>query len=336
MRRFIVAVLVGFAVAAAGFLYWRQYVQRSERPSELEQATVYLGWLYSGAYAGEALAARQFDEQFGLQITLQQGGIGLDPLRLIADETFGIAASDEVLKAIANNGAPLAIVGVLNDDAPAAFAALASSGIRSPQDFVGRRVGILPFGSTRLIYNALLTATKVPRSQITEVPVSPDLRPFAAGTTHDVQPVYVYDEPVTLDQQGVKYNLILPKDYGVAFKGPVYFTTLATLERNPGLVSRFLSAMALGWRAAERSPETAISALKSLAPSIDAARELEVLRRALPYYFSPSRKLFDSDPESWQQMLQTLLDGGIINRPLAAHEFLYLDLARVVSLNRQP
>lgn len=338
--RFLVTALIGFVIALGGFLVWRTAKSPSEstdQPAQVSnaktvrEAVVYLGWLYSGAYAGEALAAKQFDARNGLELKLRQGGIGLDPLRLVSDGTFGVAAADEVIKAIANNDAPLAIVGVLNDDAPAAFVALKSSGIASPQGFPGKRVGILPFGSTRLIYLSLLKELKIPRNRITEVTVTPDLRPFVARSTHDVQPVYVYDEPVTLDKQHVEYNIIVPQDYGVRYKGPVYFTTLATLQNDPALVTSFLRATAEGWRAAHNDPRAAIGALAEVAGSIDNERELEVLRRALPYYVSQTRRLFDSDPETWRPMIDAMQEYEVISRRIEPTTFLYLDHARAAT-----
>jgi NitT/TauT family transport system substrate-binding protein len=331
MRRYlaIFSIAAGFIAAAVSFYLWNNFTKDGVPTSR--STTVYLGWLYSGAYAGEALAAQDLGAEFGINIALQQGGIGLDPLRLVVDGTFGIASADEVLKVIANNDAPLGIIAVLNDDTPAAFATLKSSGIRTPKDFIGKRVGLLPFGSTRLIYLSLLTKLNIPRDKITEVNITPDLRPFVTGSTHDVQPVYTYDEPVTLEKQGIPYTLILPVDYGVQYKGPVYFTTLATIQKDPELVSRFLRATMAGWRVAAMNPERAIAALAVVSPTIDKVRELEVLRRALPYYVSPNRNLFDSDPATWQPMLTALLDYNVLTKPIAPPQFLFLDQARVAA-----
>ena len=147
----------------------------------------------------------------------------------------------------------------------------------------------------------------------------------------DVQPVYVYDEPVTLDKEGVEYDLILPSQYGVTYKGPVYFTTRNTLISTPHLVSRFLQATMKGWRQAANDPSSAIDALARIAPSVDKVRELEVLKRALPYYVSDGRAMFDSMPETWTPMLQDLRAYKILERDLSARDFLALDLARAIA-----
>lgn len=321
-------LILGILTASIAFGWWRSRTNRapSEARTELS-TTLYLGWLYSGAYGGEALAASEFGPQEGIRIKISPGGPGLDPLRLVRDGNFGVASSDETIRAIAL-GAPFVIIGVLNDESPAAFAALEQSGIDSLKDFVGKRVGVLPFGSTGLIYQSMLARNGIDRSSIREVPISPDLRPFILGRTHDVQPVYAYDETVTLDSLRVAYTLIRPSDYGVSFKGPVYFTTANTVERNPELVSRFIAATARGWQKTLRAPDSAMVALAALAPTLSVTRERKVLARALPYYGSRTRRPLTSDPDTWNPMVDDMVRFGVLTTRLEPADFLNLSFVQ--------
>lgn len=328
----IVFLLLGAALTFSGLLFFKQKPTDSTvvKPAK---ATVYMGWLYSGAYSGEVLAAREQASKNNLEITLSPGGPGLDPIRRVRDGTFGIAAADEVVRVI-EKGSPLVIIGVLNDEAPAAFAALKTSGIRTPKDFVGKRVGILPFGSTGLIYQSLLAREGIDRSRITEVTVSADLRPFLLGSTHDVQPVYAYDEPVSLDAQNVEYVLIKPAEYGVRFKGPVYFTTRHTVENDPELVERFLRSSIDGWSAAAADPERAIQSLVAQDPSLKHDRELQVLKRALPYYLGSKGAFLDSDLDSWQPMIDDMVRFSVLPRAIDYRTFVDLSFVRSIHKSR--
>ena len=194
-----------------------------------------------------------------------------------------MASADEIIRAI-DKGADLVIVGVLNNEHPGAFVASASSGITRPQDFVGKRVGLLPFGSMGLIYQAMLEANDIDRSKINEVVVSPDLRPFISGRTHDVQPIFIFDETTTLDKLNFQYKIIKPSDYGVHFKGQSYFTTSATVRNNPSLVAVFVKSLAEGWRIAVTDQQLVMNALKTLSPNADLDHEAEMLRRGVPYF----------------------------------------------------
>jgi NitT/TauT family transport system substrate-binding protein len=272
--------------------------------------TLRLNWIYTGSFAGEVLGQKEFAKKHNLDLKIQPGGQGLDPIKLVGDDQFGAAAADEILAAN-DKGADLVIIGVINYDSPAAFVSKAADNIKTPKDFEGKKVGVLPFGSTGLVYKSLLKKNNVDASRITEQTVSPDLKLFLLGN-YNVQPIFAYDEPVTLEAQGVDYNLIEPRKFDVKFKGPCYFTRRSTVEKNPGLVQAFVNTMADGWREAIKDPGKAISALKQLSPTIDEARERKVVEKGIPYYSGYQGKPLASDIDSWKEMIDDLKSFGII------------------------
>lgn len=272
--------------------------------------TLRLNWIYTGSFAGEVLGQKEFAKKHNLALQIQPGGQGLDPIKLVGDGEFGTAAADEILAAN-DKGADLVIVGVINYDSPAAFASKAEDNIKSPKDFEGKKVGVLPFGSTGLVYKSLLKKNNVDATKITEQTVSPDLKLFLLGN-YNVQPVFAYDEPVTLESQGINYNLIEPRNFGVKFKGPCYFTRRSTVEKNPALVQAFVNTMADGWREAIKDPAKAIRALKEVSPTIDEGRERKVLEKGIPYYAGYQGRPLTSDIDSWREMVDDLKSFGII------------------------
>ncbi|MEQ1761064.1 MAG: ABC transporter substrate-binding protein [Vicinamibacterales bacterium] len=245
-----------------------------------------------------------------MKLEIKPGGPSLNTVTLVASgqDTFGTLAADEVL--LANeNGANLVIVGVINDISPGGFVALKKSNIQGPRDFPGHSVGVLPFGSTTLLYEAMLAANGVDRKSVREVTVSPDLRPFITGA-YDLHPVFVYDETVTLDQQGVQYDLIEPKKFGVQFKGPVYFTSRQVVDQRPEVVEAFVRTMVEGWQYALQNPDEAIRLLKEFAPEIDATRERLVLAKGADYFRAYRAQPVNSDPASWPEMVERLVAFG--------------------------
>lgn len=287
-------------------------------------ASLRLGWIPSGSFSGEVAGMRKFAASYNLKLDIKPGGPSLNTVTLVASgqDTFGTLAADEVL--LANeNGADLVIIGVINDVSPGGFVSLKETNVKTPSDFPGHSVGILPFGSTTLLYEAMMAANGIDRKSVREVTVSPDLRPFLTKA-YDIHPVFVYDETVTLDQQGIQYNLIEPKNFGVQFKGPVYFTTRKVLEDNPALVEAFVRTMVEGWQFALKSPEDAIRMLKEFAPEIDPNRERLVLKKGAEYFRSFNGQPVNSDPASWPAMAQRLVEFGRLKR--------VPDLNRVVQL----
>lgn len=274
-------------------------------------ATLKLNWIYTGSFAGEVLGMKEYSAKNGIDLKIQPGGQGLDPIKLVGENEFGTAAADEILSAN-DKGADLVIIGVINYNTPACFISKAEANITKPQDLIGKKVGLLPFGSTGLVYKSLLKKNKIDESKITEITVSPDLKVFLTTNNHDVQPAFIYDETVSLDMQSVKYNVLFPKDWGVNFKGPCYFTKRSTVENNPELVQAFINTMADGWNATIANPENAIRALKEVAPDINFARELKVLQKGIDFYKGYNNKPLTSDFDSWSEMVNELKEVGVI------------------------
>lgn len=274
-------------------------------------ATLKLNWIYTGSFAGEVLGMKEYSAKNALDLNIQPGGQGLDPIKLVGENEFGTAAADEILSAN-DKGANLVIIGVINYNTPACFISKAETNITKPQDLIGKKVGLLPFGSTGLVYKSLLKKNKIDESKITEITVSPDLKVFLTTNNHDVQPAFIYDETVSLDEQGIKYNVLVPKDWGVIFKGPCYFTKRSTVEKNPELAQAFINTMADGWNDAIANPEKAIQALKEVAPDINYARELKVLQKGIDFFKGYDNKPLTSDFDSWSEMVNELKEVGVI------------------------
>jgi len=167
----------------------------------------------------------------------------------------------------------------------------------------------------------MLRVNGVNRSKISEIIISYDLKPFLSGT-YDVHPVFVYDELVNLDREGVQYSLIKPEDFGVSMKGAVYFTKRETLDKNPEMVRSFVEMMAESWNYAVKNPKQAMVALKDLAPEIDEERESEVLKRAIPYFTAYKNQPLNSDIGSWIQTIDALKKSGVVKNDTSFDKYL--------------
>lgn len=282
-------------------------------------ATLKLNWIYTGSFAGEVLGMKEYAQKNGLDLKIQPGGQGLDPIKLVGENEFGTAAADEIISAN-DKGAEIVIIGVINYNSPACFISKAETNITKPQDLIGKKVGLLPFGSTGLVYKSLLKKNNIDESKITEITVSPDLKVFLTTNNHDVQPAFIYDETVSLDEQGIKYNVLVPKDWGVNFKGPCYFTKRSTIEKNPELAQAFINTMADGWSTAIANPEKAIQALKEVASGINSNRELKVLQKGIEFYKGYDNKPLASDVDSWSEMITELKGFSVIKNDVDSNK----------------
>lgn len=269
-------------------------------------------WTANANYAGAEFAKHRFAEKNGLAIDIVEGSEQRDAVLEVVDgrADFGDASADKVL--LANlKGADLVVIGTVSQYSPTCFITKRNSGITTPRDFVGKKVGVLTGTNTEKIYRVLLAKSGVLASQVSEVEAPFDIASFIQGQ-YDVRPAFIYDEPVTLKQKFVEYNIIDPLSYGVKFVGTVYFTRRATLNNREPVVQAFVNSVADGWRAATRRPEEAIVLLKADFPQIDEKREIESLKMGMNSFVRKDGKLLLSIKADWSAMISDLskLPGG--------------------------
>jgi NitT/TauT family transport system substrate-binding protein len=311
-------VLVVITLIAVGCKNQSKTATESNKPEtaqQLHSVTLCQEWTANANFSGAALAASEFASDHHLSLRIQEGSENTPVTTLVASKRcdFGDAAADQVLAAI-DKGVPLVIVGVVNVTSPTVFLGLTTHAIRQPKDFVGRRVGVLSGTATEYVYRAMLDAAQVDRRKIKEVEIGFDLQGFVSGA-YDVRPAFAYDEPVSLERQGIRYTIIDPRDYGVRFVGTVYFTRLEMLNDSQ-FVQDVVSALADGWRLAIKDPNRAIRSLKKQYPTIDQERELESLKRAIPYVQNTNGRVLAASADDLFGTISALKKLKVINHDL--------------------
>lgn len=267
-------------------------------------------WFPYAGYAGESEAVRLAALQ-NVAIELIPGSESVDPIKLVLSGAadFGVAGADLVIGANAK-GADLVCIGTINNISPTCFIVKSDSGIKSPADFVGKKVGVLPGTNTERVYNLLMARSSVDRGKIEEIPVPFDLQTFVLGQ-YDVRPAFIYDEPVSLDLKSISYSIIKPSDFGVKFVGTVYFTRKDVISEQPEKVQLIIDFLRKGWESALANPKQAIDTLASQFEGIDKDRELKALERGTPY-FSGEGGVLKSSQDNWKQTISGLEELGEI------------------------
>jgi NitT/TauT family transport system substrate-binding protein len=288
--------------------------KKPEPPELVTRVTLQQEWFPQANYAGALVAADEFATNNGLEIVIQPGGgDGVDPVLLVSSgqRDFGDAAADKVLIAIEKRKADLVIIGVVNIDSPTCFLAKTEKHISTPKDFENHTVGVLSGTATEYVYRTLCAKQHLDKTKIKEVEASFELPTFISGQ-YDVRPAFIYDEPVSLDLQGITYSTIEPKIYGVKFLGTVYFTTGKNVREHRDKVQRFIDSIADGWRLALKYPDRAIQLLKRFDKNVDEKRELLSLQKGHPYFEGKNGKVLLSDLSDWQEMVGELKAQGAI------------------------
>lgn len=256
-------------------------------------------WFPWAGYAGE-LIAEDIGKKQHVDFKVENGAEDIDPIKMVISgkNDFGLASAENLI--LSNQkGANLVAVGVLNYKSATCYITLPKSNIKTLKDFEGKKVGILTGSETETIYRLLTAKNKINKKNITEVEAPYDLKSFLTTNEYDVRPAFIYDEPVTLDAQNIKYNILKPEDYGIQMMGAVYFTTREMINKHPEKVQAFVNVICAGWEKALSNPEDAIKILKQYDKNIDEKRELACLKKGLQYFAGESGKVLYVNEGEW-------------------------------------
>jgi len=316
-------------VATGYLLRFRASVAPSIPQSALF-ATVRLDGPFDPSFAGEMIAAQVgLFQHEGLRIELKPGTSETDTVRRVSDDTdtIGVANAESMLLARAN-GAPLVAFAAAFVESPVVFCTLEKSAIRTPGDFVGKRIGYRPGQDTSIIYQAMMARLQMSRSLVHEVKVESDMTPFLNGEV-DVWPGHAGVDAYTLKQEGVAYNVISPDSYGVHVPGTVYFTAERTVRENPQLIRRFLRAVIAGWELTYADYATSIPLIAAfdtgrLTPDLIRFRleQQRALLRPLGARFG------EFDDTHWQVLQAILLQQRLLKEPVELWRAVTYDFLR--------
>lgn len=255
------SVLQGFGAAAFGGLT----VLRPGAAFAADAVAVQLSWVPSVSFAGEAIAqtAGLYAAE-GLEVDLRSGGPDVDPTALTVARQCQIGLNGLIWVAQAvTNGAPVKIVAATFQKDPTAITSLADKPIRTPQDMVGKRIGVQSDSLTMV--NAVMALNGVDPSKVTIVPVSFDPAPLVAGEVDGFVSFITY-QPVALEMQGIKTESMLLADFGLQQFTDLFMVhqdTLADPAQRATLV-RVLRATVKGWQKATDDPQAGVDAVMAL------------------------------------------------------------------------
>lgn len=269
-------------------------------------------WIPTMSFSGDIVAKELFAKKNNIDLELEPAYEGIDPIKMViaGKNQIGIVSAEKFY--LANDkGAELVAIGVIDYITPTVFMSKKELNITKPEDFYGKKVGIQSGGATELVYKALKMTNKLDADKITEVQIGFDMKSFI-NDNFDVRPGFIFDEVVYLDFEGIEYNLVEPKNFGLNFPGRVYFTTKKYYEKNPEIVKNFIYCVAQGWEYALKNPEEAIKLLQKFEPKINYERELAGLKKGVPYLEGYDKKILFVENDFWNNMLTNLSDINIL------------------------
>jgi len=285
-----------------------------------DEVTVQLKWVHQAQFAGLYVAKEKgyYAEQ-NLKVHLLEGGRGIDNAESITSgrAQFAVTTPEDVLISHSWGGSLTAIATVYQRSA-VVFLALGGSGIKRPQDFVGKTVAAgITGGANRdfeFQFYALVKKLGLDLSKIHIVPYDPKYEAFIDGKV-DVTAAFSTGGLILLRQKGLKLNRIWPSDYGVHFYSDILVTTEQTIKEKPELVARFLRATLKGWQEAIGNMDEAVAATLKYAHMKDPQFQAAMLEALTPLVHTGEDPIGWMKADVWEGMYRILLEQKILNAP---------------------
>ncbi len=225
---------------------------------------------------------------------------------------FAIVGGDQAILARAQD-LPVVYVMEWFQKYPIAVVSRAEAGINSPQDLVGRTVG-LPgfFGTSYVGYVGLLSANDLTQEQVNATDVGFTQVETLLSDQAEAVVVFANNEPVQLANMGEATNVIRVADYiDLVHNGVI--TNEETIANDPDLVERFVRAILRGLADTLADPDGAYEISKKYVEGLDDSRR-EVLEASLDLWRADTLGL--TEPQSWERTQSLLIEMGLLDGPV--------------------
>jgi len=248
-----------------------------------------LDWRFEGPAAlFLASQAKGYYKAAGLDVSIDAGNGSGGTVTRVASGTYDMGFADmaALMEFHANNpdaaNKPVAVMMVYNNT-PAAVLALKKSGIKTPADLNGKKLGAPGFDAGRKAFPIFAKANGISGVQWTSM--DPPLRETML-VRGDIDAItgFSFTSLLNLEARGVKAEDIVVLPYpahGVKLYGNVVIASPKLLKENPAAVKAFLAAFAKGAKEVMANPDPAIDYVKARDGIINVELEKRRLRLAI-------------------------------------------------------
>ncbi len=301
-------VLTGCSSAAAS---------KPTKPA-LEQIRLPMGYVPNVQFAPFYVAAdKGYFRQAGLQVNFDYS-TETDGVALVGANNvqFSLVSGEQVLLARAQ-GLPVVYVMAWWQNYPVGVASFKAKGITSPADLKGKKIG-LPglYGASYIGLRALLNAGGLTENDVTLDSIGYNQVEALIAGRDDAAVIYDNNEPIQLESKGYPVNVIRVADY-VTLASNGLLTNETTIAHDPQLVRSMVQAVTKGVVYTLNHPDEAYQICANYIQGLnqaDQSVQKQILATSMEFWKAPH--IGYSQPQAWENMQKTLLDMGLLTRPL--------------------
>jgi NitT/TauT family transport system substrate-binding protein len=263
--------------------------------------------------------AKGFYADEGLEVSLEYG-FENDFVALTGqgERQFAVASGDQVILARAQ-GLPIVYVMTWYERYPVGVVALAESGIKSPVDLEGRKVGIPGlYGASYAGWKALVYAAGLDEDRVQLESIGFTQVEAVSQGQVDAAVVYLANEPIQLRYSDYDVAVIEVSDH-IRLVSNGIVTSERLIKEDPSLIEGVVRASLRGLTYAKEHPDEAFEIARKNVPDMsDDAAPIQrmVLEASLAQWAMDGT----SSAESWNLTLEAMQGTGLVDADLAVDE----------------
>lgn len=324
---------------ALSFIFLISPAAAAKPTTQSQDSTVSLQllWKHQFQFAGYYVAREKgFYREAGLDVEIREFDNGID---LVGDvlngkSDFAVGRSSLLINKAA--GDDIVALFATYQKSPLMLLSRADSDIEKPSDLKDRRIMLTTDAKEVAEIKAMMLQAGLREGDYIHQDHSFNLQDLIDDTT-EAMGSYISNEPFQLQQQGIKYNILHPADYGFDMYADILFTARDFTRKHPSLTQKFMDASIKGWLYAFEHIEETADLILANYNSQNRSRDALIFEgQALRKLAFDARGHFGTLTQArFSAMANLYLVTGVINPNFDFSDFIYDPSELLLSANEQ-
>lgn len=294
----------------------------------IHAVTLRLDWIVDGSHAPFFAALDQgFFEEEGLAVEILEGGGSGLAATLVGNKEndFGFADAGVVAKSV-EEGVPLKVVMGIYQRNKSVIMSLESSGIRTPQDLTGKKVGATQGEAPLQLLQAYLESNGVDPGTVDVINMDPAAKAPALFQGR-VDAIVNFSTVIPLVEQSAPEPLVVQHyaDFGVVSLSNGIVAHPDLIENDSDVVASFVRAVQKGFEYSLENPDSVIKGLVDRFPNTvqeETARAvLDIALSGLHTERTKGEPIGVMHPADWEETGKILREVGVLTGEKPVDEY---------------